>query len=346
MTVVYIDSVFLFNMLTDYLMLLCAAHLAGIQLRRVRFLLAAAAGGAYAVAVFLPGCAFLTALPIKAAAGALVALIAYGGERLLLRLTLLFFGVSCAFAGCVLALGLLAGRTPMVSGVFYTQVDGKILLIASAAAYLVLSVIFRSGAKHGGDLVGVSVELAQRRVSLTALCDSGNTLRDPISGRQMLVVWAERLKELWPPEWRSALTVESLAEPVQAMEQLNDKRFRLIPYRSVGVSSGLLLAVRCDCVSVNGVRYPDLLVALSPSEVSDSGGYHALWGGEVKKGAKKRAGKMEAGAQPSSDPVGAAAAGKNHVHRGQRYAAAASFPGDGSKTAGADRRGGRTPDAD
>lgn len=44
MTVVYIDSVFLFNMLTDYLMLLCAAHLAGIQLRRGRFLLAAAAG--------------------------------------------------------------------------------------------------------------------------------------------------------------------------------------------------------------------------------------------------------------------------------------------------------------
>ena len=82
MTVVYIDSVFLFNMLTDYLMLLCAAHLAGIQLRRGRFLLAAAAGGAYAVAVFLPGCAFLTALPIKAAAGALVALIAYGGERM------------------------------------------------------------------------------------------------------------------------------------------------------------------------------------------------------------------------------------------------------------------------
>ena len=108
MPVVYVDSVFVLNGLMDYLLLLVTARLAGIPLRRRRYLLAALAGAAYAVAVFLPGMGFLSAPPVKAAAGVLMALIAYGGEARLARLTLLFFALSCALAGSVLALGLLA----------------------------------------------------------------------------------------------------------------------------------------------------------------------------------------------------------------------------------------------
>ena len=68
MTVVYLDSVFLFNALLDYLLVLSAARLAGLTLRRGRYILCGLLGGAYAAAVFLPGGAFLTAAPVKAAA--------------------------------------------------------------------------------------------------------------------------------------------------------------------------------------------------------------------------------------------------------------------------------------
>ena len=59
MTVVYLDEVFLLNGIIDYLLLLCAARLAGEPLRRPRMALAAALGGLYAAAVFLPEWAFL-----------------------------------------------------------------------------------------------------------------------------------------------------------------------------------------------------------------------------------------------------------------------------------------------
>ena len=39
MTVIYIDSVFVLNALMDYLLLLAAARLAGLPLRRGRYLL-------------------------------------------------------------------------------------------------------------------------------------------------------------------------------------------------------------------------------------------------------------------------------------------------------------------
>ena len=59
MTVIYVDTLFLLNALVDYLLLLCAARLAGEPLKRLRFALGAVLGGGYAVAIFLPGLGFL-----------------------------------------------------------------------------------------------------------------------------------------------------------------------------------------------------------------------------------------------------------------------------------------------
>ena len=114
MTVVYVDSVFVLNAAADYLLLLSTASLAGIPLRRVRYALAALLGGGYAVAAFLPGMEFLQAAPVKVVIGVLLALIAYGGEEKLLRLTLLLpaavlYLISGAFTLSVLFTALLLG---------------------------------------------------------------------------------------------------------------------------------------------------------------------------------------------------------------------------------------------
>lgn len=351
MTVVYVDSVFVLNTLMDYLLLTATAHLAGVPPRRVRYLLAAALGGAYAVAVFLPGCGFLSRWPVKIAAGILMALASYGGERRLARLTVLLFTVSCGFAGCALGLGLLAGGgIPMENGVFYTDVDAKVLLAAAGAAYLTLSAVFRAGAKNGGargNLIRTQVGLGERSVSLTALCDTGNALQDPMTGRPVLVAAAFRLEGLWPEGLRAMLTEEALRRPAQTLEALDRvpqaRRFRLLPYRAVGVSGGLLLAFRSDWVQVGRRTYRNLLVALSPTELG--GGFDALWGGVEQEGAQ--------GHETSSEKTRGAAAksraaspGGSSLYRRQRHPAAAASPGAGGGAAGADRPGGCSADAD
>lgn len=181
MTVVYLDSVFLFNALLDYLLFLSTARLAGIPLRRRRYLLCGVLGGLYAAAVFLPGGGFLTETLVKAGVGLLLALIAFGRETHFLRLTLLTVAIACALAGTVLALGLLAGQhIPNARGIFYTNVNGKTLLLSASGVYLLLTVIFRAAAAHGirGECLPVTVCLLGQTVALTALLDTGNSLRD------------------------------------------------------------------------------------------------------------------------------------------------------------------------
>ncbi len=262
MQTVYLDSLLLLNFILDYLLLLLTGRAAGAPLHRGRIALAAAAGAAYAAAVFLPGLGFLAHPLLRVCAGVVLVLIAYGACRRFLRLTLLFFALSAALGGGLYALSLMGVRVAL---------EPRYILLFAAAAYCLLSLASRAAARHGPrELRRVVVRVGPRSARLTALVDSGNTLRDPITGAGVVVAQGESLAPLLPPE-------ADFRHPCQALPALKDpRRFRLLPYRSVGVEQGLLLAVRADRVEVNGEDWGARLVALSPTPVSDGGGYDAL----------------------------------------------------------------------
>lgn len=341
MTVVYVDSVFFLNGAMDFVLFLVTARLAGIPLKRHRYLLAALLGAIYAVTVFLPNMQFLSAFPAKLAVGFLMALVAFGGEDKLLRLILLLFAVSCAMAGCVLALGLLSGsRVPVSNGIFYTDINTKILLIAAAAAYLVLTIVFRTAAYHGvgGDLLQATLCIAGKIGKLTVLHDSGNSLRDPSGADAVLVAAPGSLDMVLPKEIQKLLSPELLRYPADLLEPLRTAepslRPQLLPYRAVGVPSGLLLTIRADWLEICGSRHKGVRVALSPSTLG--AGYAALWGGAVEKGGRRNGFKRKTA--EVSDMGGIDAAGGRSLYRRQRHSPSASDKGEGIGAFKAHRR--------
>ena len=282
MTVIYVDTLFLLNALVDYLLLLCAARLAGEPLKRLRFALGAVLGGGYAVAIFLPGLGFLERPACRFAAAVLMVLAAFWGSRRLGRQVLIFFALSCAFAGGVLAISMLGGQGLSLNrGVIYSGMDLKIVLLSAAGCYAVLSLLLQKAVRHTsftGELKAVRLELEDRTVELTALTDTGNTLTDPVTGQGVMVAEGERLLPLFAVSQRPS--VQELRDPAGALERLTGAggHFRLLPYRAVGVDRGLLLAVRVDRAVVDGEDRGAMVVALSPTPVSDGGGYGALLG--------------------------------------------------------------------
>ncbi len=110
MDVIYIDELFCLNLLADYLLLLSAARLRALPLRRGRFFLGALLGALYAALSVLPRCAFLRlGLPAAAVSG-LMALAAFGGGPGFLRSWAAFTALAAAYAGAVYACALLTGR--------------------------------------------------------------------------------------------------------------------------------------------------------------------------------------------------------------------------------------------
>lgn len=118
-------------------------------------------------------------------------------------------------------------------------------------------------------IVPVEIWGREGRVSMLALRDTGNCLRDPISGEQVLVIGAEPAGRL------TGLSSEQLRQPLQSITALPG--LRLIPYHSIGESSGLMLAMRFSRVKI-GSREGSLVVGFAPQGLEGEG-YQALTGG-------------------------------------------------------------------
>lgn len=287
MTVVYIDSLFLLNLLLDYLLLRVSARICGQYVPMLRLTLGALFGALYAVCAFLPRCGFLTHPLIKIMVGILLALIAFGGRRRLLRLTGVFFICSCALGGGVLMISMLGNSGLTFSnGIPATSLDVKVLLLSAAGIYLILTVCMRCLGRYSKlsrEVVPVTLVLEGRSVKVDALVDTGNTLCDPLSDARVMVAEWESVQPLF--SGKVSLEERALKEPAVCAGRLSmllgEGRVRLLPYRAVGVEAGMLLAIRVDKALIGGEKEERLLVALCPGKLAENGNYTALIGAEA-----------------------------------------------------------------
>ena len=164
-------------------------------------------------------------------------------------------------------------------GGFY-PVSAMALLSIGALCLAIVRLMFAGSIQHTTrSYETLELRLGENMVSLRALIDTGNTLKDPMTNEPVLVLdWSAAARLL--PE--SNLREQDFLHPAELMRRLMreypDLRARLVPYRAVGVSQGLLLAVRCERKGKNGKITP-ALAAFSPTPVSGDGAYEALTGG-------------------------------------------------------------------
>lgn len=253
---VYLDGVLLLNFLVDFLLLLGAGRLCGFPVKISRAAVGALLGSIYAACCLIPGFSFLGNFLWRAVSLLAMAVIAYGISKSALRRGLVFAFLSLALGGAVLMIG-----------------RGGLMGILSAAGLLCLLCCFGFRNRIGGTTyIPVELRYGEKRMALTALQDTGNTLRDPVTGKQVLVVGADVAGEL------TGLTREQLRKPVESMGLLPG--LRLIPYRSIGNGSGFLLALPFQNVKIGRWR-GNSLVAFAPEGLHPEGAYQALTGGAV-----------------------------------------------------------------
>jgi stage II sporulation protein GA (sporulation sigma-E factor processing peptidase) len=124
----------------------------------------------------------------------------------------------------------------------------------------------------GKHFVPVELSYGGEKVTLTALQDTGNSLRDPLTGQPVLVIGANAAQKL------TGLTPEQIRDPAKALTALPG--LRLVPYRAVGRQNGMLLALKMDNVKIGAFR-GSRVVAFAPEGLGENGEYQALTGGKL-----------------------------------------------------------------
>lgn len=126
----------------------------------------------------------------------------------------------------------------------------------------------------GRQMVSVTITHEQKQITLKALVDTGNELKDPVSGCKVLVVDHSVARALL------GLSQKELAFPIETFAAHFVPGLRLIPYHSVGQPSGFLLGFRPQKICIDGVPTQQIL-AFAPHSIGTGKLYQALVGGIV-----------------------------------------------------------------
>lgn len=255
---IYLDLVIVLNFLVDFLLILGTNRLAGNPPGVRRAAGAGAVGALYGAACVMPGFSFLGNTLWRLISLGLMAVIAFGWSADALRRGVLFVFLSMALGGIALGLG---------NGGFWAVIMGAL----GVAILCVVGFCGRSGAQK---YVDVDIIHGNRRLRLTALLDTGNTLHDPVTGMPVLVADATSALKLL------GLSPDQLAHPVETLATFGNRGLRLIPYHAVGQPTGMLLGLRVDQIQINGKKQ-DMIVAFAPQMIGRGRPYQALSGGSV-----------------------------------------------------------------
>lgn len=252
-----IEAVGLFGFAIDYLLLLSTNRLCGYGSSAGRVFLAACLGGVYGAICLVPGFAFLGSTMWCVIVLFLISWIAFGWGMGILRRGLIFAMLNMALFG--IAMGFQS------KGVWSVLCAGAVLCLMCRIGF---------GSKRlGTQFVPVDITYGNKCVHLTALADTGNTLKDPVTGRSVLIIGAQPAREL------TGLSLEQLRNPVEAITTAMIPGLRLIPYRSIG-TNGFLLGLKIRDVAIDGKK-GTTVVAFSSEKLDECEVYQALTGGAV-----------------------------------------------------------------
>lgn len=250
---VYADLYILVNTSMDLLCLMITATLLHRRIVRLRALLGALLGGGYALAVLLCGVNGLPGLLLDVAAACGICAITFAGKGVsagrLLKNTAVYLLVSVLLGGIMTALYTWLNRLDLPLD--FLEEDRlsvwMFALLATVATFMTL---------RGGRFFGLSAKtrsvtveavLFGKPVQLLAMVDSGNLLRDPVSGKSVIVADRSKLERVFPPA-----LLREVGDPLRERwmsDYENAKKIRLIPTRTA-TGDALLTAVIPDSVTV------------------------------------------------------------------------------------------------
>ncbi len=285
--VIYIDTLISLAVLSftmDYLLLWATSKVTKVNRGVWGLSLGALVGTSYFILYYLsakgvlPYYGWLRFWPVILATSIFMVVVAFYpiAFRPLLRVTGFFYFIAVSSGGAGVAAGYALGWG--VTGQLLVSIAA--ILITAELGWGVVQKSLWQRLYH----IPLGIELFGERVQVLALLDTGNRLREPLRGSQVVVVEHSAIAHLLPRHLQDVMQRMERGDLSEISRLLTSARlsarFRVIPFASLGNENGLLIGIRADGVWVDfegrRINLENVVIGISPNDLDPDGSYRAL----------------------------------------------------------------------
>lgn len=288
---VYGDVVFLENVAMNYMILFSTAKLAKSDYNKLKLLVASALGAVYSVFYCLPGYEYLYTWFLKILFSLFIVIVAFTPYKLkeLTRLISMFYIITFIYGGAAFGLYyIISGIKHSYKGIFFFQdFSIKLLLLSVIISYFIVRYSWDytvQRLRREKVISKANICLNGKKIFVSALVDTGNSLNDPISKLPVVVVEYSSIKDIIPYELKKIFeenkesNINLIASVLSQSEWLT--RFRLIPFKSLGADNALMIGFKPDEFNIEldneNQAIRELIIGIYNKRLSRDGEYNAL----------------------------------------------------------------------
>lgn len=288
---VYLDIIFLENLCINCIILLATALINKNAISITRILLSSLIGSAYAIIVYLSISEFFSNIILKMILSLCMVHVAYNPKNVkkLLKQLILFYLTSFTFGGVAFALLYFVKPQNILikNGVLIGTYPIKIALTGVILGFIIVIIAFKSYKKKlskNDMFCNITIEFDGKFKTLKAMIDTGNLLKEPLTGCPVIVAEKEELIEIIPKE-----ILENAEKIILGKYDINlneyASKFRVIPFTSLGKENGLLLGLKIDNLHFeydeqeNNIK--NVIVGIYNKKLSKTSNYNALIGLDI-----------------------------------------------------------------
>lgn len=296
---IYVDIVLLENLCMNYIILFSTAYILKLKIKHLRIFLSSLLGAVYAILAYTNIIPMYTSVITKIILSICMIYIAYYPKHIkgLLKELIVFYLVSFALGGCAFALLYIVRPQDifMVDGVYIGTYPLKIALLGGITGFIITYVAFKvvkSRVTKNEIIYKVIVKFDEKELETNVMLDTGNMLKDPISGEAVVLIEKQKLYEIMPKNLLDNIEKVLGGEFKEEQEVKYRTRLRIIPFTSVGKQNGMMLGIKVDEVKiitdVDEIINQNVIVCVYDKTFSKSGRYFGLIGLDILERSEKK----------------------------------------------------------
>ena len=290
---IYLDIIFTENILMNYIILFATLVILKVKNKKqqIRLLCSSIIGSVYAIIVYLNILPIYSGIIAKAILSIVMVYVAFNPKNVkqLLKQLLIFYLVSFIFGGCTFALiyFIKPENVKMRNGVFVGMYPIKVALIAGVIAFVITQIAFKINKNKlntKNTFFDMKIYYEDKIVNLKALLDSGNMLKDPISGVPVIIIEKEKIYEIIPKNILDYIEKIMKGDEVQKKYNIQNyiSKIRMVPFMSIGKENGMLVGIRLDKIEIRtediNIERENIIAGIYDKKLTKDNRYNALIG--------------------------------------------------------------------
>lgn len=295
---IYLDILILENLVINYLILTVTAKFSRLRVSTLRLFAGSIVGALYVVFIILqPDIKIYYTTSAKVLLSIFIIAVTFSPRKVLpfIKTLVIFYISTFIFAGAALAFLFFNQQGGFVrNGIVYVfgQSKWSLMVFSFLTVGIIIKIfweVIQSRITKDRLLISVKISFDSRVTDLSALIDTGNSLKDPLTNIPVMVVEFKALQELLPVEIKSIFE-NSQEDDLNSVTAIISKskwfsRFRLIPFSSLGKENGMLIGFKPDFIEIGegeerrGIK--NVIVGIYNRSLSRNEKYKALLGPEL-----------------------------------------------------------------